>query len=126
MIVPPNVKSNSYQIPQYANLEIERAILTCGEKGLIGDTGMVETRKAAKSMPTRIPLTTSIQQAISDNISSSYLSLHCFPILPRKCLAMSDHLLGPYLATNSTTLSSSSLVQGPFTISGFNTFCHRC
>lgn len=36
-----------------------------------------------------------------------YLSLHCFPILPRSCLAMSVHFWGPYFLTSSTTIWSS-------------------
>lgn len=45
---------------------------------------------------------------------------------PRKWRAISVHFLGPYRATSSITLSSSSLVHGPLINSGFTTLVHRC
>ena len=56
----------------------------------------------------------------------SYLSLHCFPILPGRCPAMALHFFAPSLPTSSTTLASSASVHGPFTNVGLSTFCHRC
>lgn len=53
-----------------------------------------------------------------------HLSLHCFPILPGRYFAMLLQFLGPNLSTIRMTISSSSLVQGPLTRLGFNTFCH--
>jgi hypothetical protein len=55
-----------------------------------------------------------------------HLSLHCFPIRPLKCLAISDQFLGPFIVTNFVSLSSSSSVHMPLTNFGFNTFCHLC
>lgn len=51
-------------------------------------------------------------------------SRHCLPIRPCRFWAMSDQFLGPYFNTMLVTISSSSLVQGPFTRMGLSTFCH--
>lgn len=48
------------------------------------------------------------------------------PYRPGNDLAMTDHFIGPYLATSSMILSSSSRVHGLLTRSGLRTFCHRC
>ena len=74
-----------------------------------------------------------------------YLSLHCLPMRPGRSCAIKDHRLAPNLPTRLAIFSSScmkrtcsqqshrlqkppccltSLVQGPLTSSGFNTFCH--
>lgn len=54
-----------------------------------------------------------------------HLSRHCFPILPGRYSAIFDQFLGPFLFTSLMTISSSSLVQGPFTRFGLRTFCQR-
>mmetsp|Transcript_6391 Transcript_6391/g.21443 ORF Transcript_6391/g.21443 Transcript_6391/m.21443 type:complete len:217 (+) Transcript_6391:1338-1988(+) len=52
-------------------------------------------------------------------------SRHCLPIRPGSCCAILLHCFAPNSPTSSMILASSSLVQGPFTSSGFSTFCHR-
>lgn len=52
-------------------------------------------------------------------------SLHCLPILPETRRAISDHLVIP-IFLQRIIVSSSSVVHGPFTSPGFNTFCHLC
>jgi hypothetical protein len=52
----------------------------------------------------------------------TYRSRHCFPIRPGRQLAIRDHFLAPCVLTRSITLASSSVVQGPFTSSGFSTY----
>mmetsp|Transcript_21526 Transcript_21526/g.3510 ORF Transcript_21526/g.3510 Transcript_21526/m.3510 type:complete len:102 (-) Transcript_21526:132-437(-) len=51
-------------------------------------------------------------------------SLHCFPILPGKLLAIILQCLGPCYWTKDTMISSSSFVQGVLISSGLRTFCH--
>ena len=55
-----------------------------------------------------------------------YLSLHCFPILPGRCLAISLQFFAPFFLTISITILSSVGVHGPLMRLGFSTFCHLC
>ena len=59
------------------------------------------------------------------NKSFIYLSLHYLPILPGKAWEIWDQFYAPYFFTISMRVLSSSSVQGPLTISGLRTFCHR-
>lgn len=53
-------------------------------------------------------------------------SRHYLPILPGNLLAMVDQFFGPLEYTISLIISSSSLLHGPLTNSGFRTFYQRC
>jgi hypothetical protein len=53
-----------------------------------------------------------------------HLSLHCFPMRPFSLDAIKLQFFAPNLWTSSTTVPSSSWVQGPLTRSGLRTFCH--
>jgi len=55
-----------------------------------------------------------------------HLSLHCFPILPGKWLAIYVHFWGPSILTKCNNNLSSISVHGPLTRLGFSTFYHLC